>query len=179
MKTKELVLLGLFMAMGTALHLIIPPSLGSMKPDMLLTMMFLGITLFPRVGNVVLLGLASGILSALTTGFPAGQIPNIVDKFFTAFIFFGLLMAFRKIGAQLAKIVILTAVGTFVSGMIFLGTAFIFFELPDAFFALTVGIVLPAVAVNSILMFIIYPIASKLTQRLQFQTTSTQVIAKK
>ncbi len=49
MKTKELVIMALFAAIGAALHSIIPPFLGGMKPDMMLIMMFMGILLFPRV----------------------------------------------------------------------------------------------------------------------------------
>lgn len=46
MKTKELVIMALFAAIGAALHSIIPPFLGGMKPDMMLIMMFMGILLF-------------------------------------------------------------------------------------------------------------------------------------
>lgn len=41
MKTKELVIMALFAAIGAALHSIIPPFLGGMKPDMMLIMMFM------------------------------------------------------------------------------------------------------------------------------------------
>ena len=37
MKTKELVIMALFAAIGAALHSIIPPFLGGMKPDMMVT----------------------------------------------------------------------------------------------------------------------------------------------
>jgi hypothetical protein len=41
MKTKSLVLMSLLTAVGAALYLIIPPIAGGMKPDFMLTMMFI------------------------------------------------------------------------------------------------------------------------------------------
>ena len=52
MKTKELVAMALFVAIGAALHAVIPPFFYGMKPDMMLIMMFMGILLFPRLQNV-------------------------------------------------------------------------------------------------------------------------------
>lgn len=172
MKTKEIVLLALFIAMGAVLHLIIPGIGSGMKPDMLLIMMFLGILLFPKPGYIILVGIASGIISALTTQFPGGQLPNIIDKILTAFIFYGLYIVISKVSKSVLTVAILTAVGTFISGMIFLGSALIIVGLPGAFLALTTGIVLPTVALNAVAMVIIYPIAIKLTERLQIQNKS-------
>src|SRR6185437_9441753 len=89
MNTRVLVILSLLMGMGTVLHFVMPPIAG-IKPDMALPLMFLGIVLFPERKNVVLLAIGTGILTALTTGFPMGQIPNMIDKPITAFVFFGL-----------------------------------------------------------------------------------------
>ncbi len=47
MKTKELVIMALFAAIGAVLHSIMPLVLFGMKPDMMLVMMFMGILLFP------------------------------------------------------------------------------------------------------------------------------------
>ncbi|MCG3056487.1 hypothetical protein KZ287_30420, partial [Escherichia coli] len=47
MNTKTLVSLSLLVGIGAVLHAIMPPVLFGMKPDMMLTMMFLGILLFP------------------------------------------------------------------------------------------------------------------------------------
>ena len=65
MKTKSLVLMSLLTAVGAALYLIIPPITGGMKPDFMLTMMFIGILLFPEVRNVFLLGMTTGLISGL------------------------------------------------------------------------------------------------------------------
>ncbi|MED3563495.1 tryptophan transporter, partial [Bacillus xiapuensis] len=112
MNTKNLVALALLVGIGAVLHAVIPPIFLGMKPDMMLLMMFLGIILFPEFKNVLLLALVTGIISALTTGFPGGQIPNIIDKLVTAFVFFGLFAALKHFRNSIISAAVLTALGT-------------------------------------------------------------------
>lgn len=165
MKTKNLVVLALLVGMGAVLHVVIPGIGAGMKPDMMLVMMFLGIILFPDVKSVLVLAIATGVISALTTSFPLGQIPNMIDKPVTAFIFFGLFMALKKYRSNIVSAGILTAIGTIVSGTVFLGSALLLFELPAPFSVLFAGVVLPTVALNTIAMVILYPIAQSIVKR--------------
>jgi hypothetical protein len=165
MKTKNLVVLALLVGMGAVLHVVIPGIGAGMKPDMMLVMMFLGIILFPDVKSVLVLAIATGVISALTTSFPLGQIPNMIDKPVTAFIFFGLFVALKKYRSNIVSAGILTAIGTIVSGTVFLGSALLLFELPAPFSVLFAGVVLPAVALNTIAMVILYPIAQSIVKR--------------
>ncbi|SEN12089.1 Tryptophan transporter TrpP [Mesobacillus persicus] len=165
MNTKNLVALALLMGMGVVLHAAVPGFILGMKPDMMLTMMFLGIILFPDKKSVLLVGLVTGILSALTTGFPGGQIPNIIDKLLTAFIFYGLVLAFKKFHGSVINAAVLTAVGTIVSGTIFLTSAYFIVGLPGAFVGMFAGAVLPAVAFNTVFMAIILPVALNIVKR--------------
>lgn len=167
MKRFPLVFMGLLLAMGAVLHAVVPGFIFGMKPDMLLTMMFLGILLFPEKKNVAVIGLAAGVLSALTTTFPSGQIPNMIDKPITAFIFFGLLLFANKHRYSAVTAGVLTALGTVISGTIFLASASLFFSLPGGatFIALFSTVVLPAVALNTALMVIIYPVAQSMMKR--------------
>ncbi|RFU64399.1 tryptophan transporter [Peribacillus saganii] len=165
MNTKILVSLSLLIGIGAALHMFVPGFFMGMKPDMMLIMTFLGIILFPEKKNVLLLGLASGIISALTTSFPGGFLPNIIDKFFTAFIFFFLLMAIKKFRHSIISVGALTAIGTIISGIIFLGSAFYLVGLPGPFVALFAAVVLPAAAFNTVAMIIIYPIAGGIVKK--------------
>ncbi|MDW8515341.1 tryptophan transporter [Priestia flexa] len=166
MNTKTLVSLSLLVGIGAVLHAIMPPVLFGMKPDMMLTMMFLGILLFPGVKNVLLLGLTTGAISALTTGFPGGQVPNIIDKPITAFIIFGLLLLVRNVTTVKTPVAAaLTAVGTLVSGIIFLSAAALIVGLPGDLMALIVGVVLPATVVNTIVMVVVYPIVNSVLKR--------------
>jgi hypothetical protein len=171
MNTKNLVALALLMGMGVVLHAVVPPFVLGMKPDMMLTMMFLGIILFPEKKNVLLVGLVTGILSAMTTGFPGGQIPNIIDKLLTAFIFFGLLMIFKKYQGSVVNAAVLTAVGTLVSGTIFLTSAYLIVGLPGAFVGMFTLAVLPAIAFNAVFMVILFPVALTILRRTNLVAT--------
>ncbi len=164
MKTKNLVVLALFAGIGLVLNMIMPSFL-TIKPDMMLAMMFLGIILFPEFKSVMLLAIVTGILSALTTNFPGGQIPNIIDKLVTASIFFGLFLALNKYRNSIISVGVLTAVGTIVSGSVFLTAAYYITGLPSSFAALFAAGVLPAVAINTVVMVILYPIASSIFKR--------------
>ncbi|MCM3616984.1 tryptophan transporter [Sutcliffiella horikoshii] len=167
MNTKTLVSLALLVGIGAVLHAVVPGFILGMKPDLALTMMFLGIMLFPAKKNVLLIGMVTGLISALTTTFPGGQIPNIIDKPITAFLFFFLLLAVKRVNKPLVKAGLLTAIGTLISGAIFLLSALTIVGLPGggtfAFFMLTA--VFPAVALNVIVMVILYPIVTGIAKR--------------
>lgn len=165
MNTKTLVSLSLLVGIGAVLHALIPGIIFGMKPDLMLIMMFLGIFLLPGLKNAVLLGGVTGVISGLTTTFPGGLIPNIIDKFFSALIMFLLFSLVRKLGKPLAVSLALTFIGTLISGMIFLGSALIIVGLPGPFLALAAGVVLPATIINTIAMAFIYPIASGVFKR--------------
>ncbi|GAA4059234.1 tryptophan transporter [Amphibacillus indicireducens] len=170
MKTKDLVLLALFMGIGAVLHLISPPILFGMKPDIMLPMMFLGIMLFPKVNYVVVVSLATGVISALTTGAPGGQISNLVEKPITAFIFFALFLIIPKQVNQKIAVPILITIGTIVSGSVFLIMAlYVVGLMGGSFVAMFVGVVLPAVLFNVIFTIILYPIVQSIMRRSNFE----------
>jgi hypothetical protein len=165
LKTKNLVFMALLLGMGVVLHAIVPPFFLGMKPDMLLVMMFLGILLFPEKKHVLMLGLAAGLISAATTNFPGGQLPNIIDKTITAYVFFGLLLVMNKFRHSAVTAAILTAVGTLISGTVFLTAALYIVSLPAPFLALFLSVVLPATVVNTAAITIVYPISQTIMKR--------------
>lgn len=174
MNTKNLVALALLAGMGAVLHSVIPPILFGMKPDMMLTMMFLGIILFPEIKSVMLLAVVTGIISALTTGFPGGQIPNIIDKLVTASIFFGLFLALKKIRNSIFTVGALTIVGTIISGSVFLTAAKLITGFNGPILTLIGSVVLPAAAFNTVAMVILYPVAQSVAKRTKF-TSNTAI----
>ncbi|MFC3040680.1 tryptophan transporter [Virgibacillus xinjiangensis] len=176
MNTRILVILSLLVGIGTVLHAVVPPVLFGVKPDMLLSMMFLGIILFPKPKYVLILSIATGIISALTTSAPGGQIANIIDKPITAMVFLGMFLLVQKHFPNTVSAPVLTAVGTMISGSIFLSVAlFILGMMEGGFLALFLAVVLPAAAVNTILMVILYPIVQGIFKRSQ-PITATQNI---
>ncbi|WP_374721648.1 tryptophan transporter [Peribacillus tepidiphilus] len=165
MNTKTLVSLSLLVGIGAALHTVVPGIFLGMKPDMMLTMMFLGIILFPEKKSVLLLGIVTGLISALTTTFPGGFVPNIIDKFVTAFLFFVLLTFIKKFHHSIVSVSALTAIGTIISGIVFLGSAYLIVGLPGPFLSLFAAVVLPAAAVNTIAMVVVYPIVNGIMKK--------------
>jgi hypothetical protein len=165
MNTKNLVALSLLVGMGAVLHAVVPGFFLGMKPDMMLVMMFLGIILFPDKKSVFLVGAVTGLISGLTTTFPGGLVPNIIDKPVTAFIFFGILLALKKFNFSIYTAAVLTAIGTIVSGIVFLGSAYFIVGLPGPFTALFAAVVLPAAAFNTVFMAILYPVATNIFKR--------------
>ncbi|TQR19046.1 tryptophan transporter [Psychrobacillus vulpis] len=170
MNTKNLVLMALLIAVGAVLYIIIPGFNGGMKPDFMLTMMFIGILLFPEVKSVFLLGISTGIISGLFSTFPGGFVPNVIDKTVTAFVFLGLVLLLGKYAKKIPAAIVLTCVGTLVSGTIFLSSAIFVFDADALFKELFVLVVLPAIVINAVAFFVIYPIVGKLIKRSKFET---------
>ncbi|MFL6558582.1 MAG: tryptophan transporter [Bacillus sp. (in: firmicutes)] len=173
MNTKNIVVLALLAGIGVVLHTVMPAFL-TIKPDMMLAMMFLGIVLIPEIKSVMILAIVTGVLSALTTSFPMGQIPNIIDKPITALVFFGLFLALKKYQNSVVSVGVLTAVGTLISGTVFLGAAYFLVGLPGntPFVALFAAGVLPAAALNTVAMVILYPVAQSIVKRTKLTTPS-------
>lgn len=151
MKTKEYIITALMLAMGLILHGVMPPIVGGMKPDLLLIFLVLSIMLAPNVKNTMVAGVGAGLLSAFTTSFPGGQLPNIIDKIITAFAILFLIKLLLFIKSDIAKSVIIMAVATLVSGTVFLTSALMIVGLPAPFTALFTTVVLPAVLSNSVI----------------------------
>ncbi|MGM9968610.1 MULTISPECIES: tryptophan transporter [unclassified Rummeliibacillus] len=174
MNTKNLVLMALLVGVGAALYVVIPGFNGGMKPDFMLTMMFIGILLFPRVKEVFLLAVTTGIISGLFSTFPGGFVPNIIDKFVTAFIFYVIVVLLKKMAQKIVVSAILAGIGTIISGSVFLGSAIVVTGANIPFGALFLTVVLPAVAINIVAFVIIYPIIMNLVKRSKFTTALHQ-----
>lgn len=153
---KKAIINSLFIGIGLILHQIAPPLLLGMKPDLSLTMMFIIILINDDYRTTLLSGIVCGILTALTTTFPGGQIPNVIDKIVTAHLIYLMLLPLRNRVNNQIKTILVTSIGTIISGAIFLGSAAILAGLPGSFSALFLGIVLPATLVNTIVAPILY-----------------------
>src|SRR5699024_4770508 len=115
---------------------------------------------------VVLLSIVTGVVSALTTTVPGGQLANIIDKPITALIFLGLfLLVKNKVNGNISAPV-LTVIGTAISGSIFLLTALYIVGLMEVgFIAMFLTIGVPAAAVNTSVMVVIYPVVQGILTR--------------
>ena len=174
MNTKNLVLMALLVSVGAALYLIIPGFSGGMKPDFMLTMMFVGILLFPNIKSVFLLALTTGVISGLFSTFPGGFIPNIIDKSITAVVFLAFVLVLKKYITKMPVAIALCAGGTLLSGTVFLSAAIFVIGANIPFMLLFTTVVLPAIAMNAIAFAFIYPIIITLVKRSKLETAISQ-----
>ena len=160
--TKQLVTNSLLLAVGFLLHYV-TPAIGSMQIDFSLITLILIINLNQNSFSTCIAGgIATGIFSGLTTKFPMGMIPNIIDKIVTTVVVYLLIRLLDKTALHnKIKAVIINAVGTLVSGTVFLCSALLLVGLPAPFGVLFITVVIPAIAVNTIAGFIINTICIK------------------
>ena len=117
---KKLTVSSIFLSVGLLLHYVTPALFMGVKPDFLLVMMFLGILFMDDVKEAFVLSLFAGGLAAFTTSFPMGQLPNIIDKLISGIIAFYL---FKIMGKNSRKSNLIFAIGTLISGFVFLSLA--------------------------------------------------------
>ena len=168
MNTRILIILSLLVGIGAVLHAIVPPIFG-MTPDLLLAMMFLGILLFPKLQYVVLLSIVTAFIAALTTTFPGGEIASMVEKPLAGLIFFGLFLISKNLVNVRISGPILTAIGTVISGAIFLTIPLFILgvDIGIGFLLLLYTVVLPTTAINTIIMIVVYPVVQTILKRSQ------------
>ncbi len=158
MRTKDLAQAGLLVAIGFILHAVFPPMVMGMKPDFSLAMLFIILIIKRDLKLGFLVAMATGIFTALTTGFPGGQIANLVDKMVTFAIISTIIpFVLNHFGQRIAAGII-TAVGTLLSGAVFLGTAALIVGLPGPFAVLFSTVVIPAAVINTVTAVIIFSV---------------------
>ncbi|RYL94508.1 tryptophan transporter [Sporolactobacillus sp. THM19-2] len=170
MELKKLIIVGLFLAIGAVLHAIVPGFFFGMKPDLMLVLLFLALYFFADYKSFLAIGLAAGILGALTTSMPAGQIPSVIDKFTTTVAVF---FAYQLIASKMAgktkyfTCLAISFLGTALSGAIFLGSMILLMNAPLSFPTLYLALVLPTAAFNMVCVAILYPIIIRIARRSQ------------
>ena len=163
MKTKQLATNSLLLAVGFLLHYFTPAIGLPMQIDFSLITLILIINLNKNNFNVgIASGIATGIFSGMTTKFPAGLIPNIIDKILTTVAVYLLIKLLDKTALHnKIKAIVVNAVGTLISGTVFLVSALLLVGLPASFSVLFTTVVIPATIVNTIAVFIINTICIK------------------
>lgn len=156
MNTKKMIINAILLAIGALLHQITPALGLPMQPDFALAMLIIIVLMNEDYKTALIAGIITGIFTALTTKFPGGQLPNIVDKLVTVNLVYFILLPLRdKVKANI-KMAIVLLLGTLISGVTFLGSAAVMVGLPASFNALFVAVVLPATVINVIAGTILY-----------------------
>lgn len=154
MRTKDLMTSAILLTVGLILHLVIPPIFLGVKPDFLLAMMFFAIMIVRDIKTSLVIGIVAGLLSAATTGFPGGQIPNFVEKVIVSIAVYQMcrMMDFEL---SLFKVIMINIIGTLLSGGLFLLMALPLIGQLHLYFA-SLPVVLIAAGVNATMSAIIY-----------------------
>jgi thiamine transporter ThiT len=151
----------LLLAVGFILRNFIPIGIGSMKGDIMLGITFVCILINPTVKNTILTGLLAGIITAMTTAFPGGQVANLVDKILTAFLVLGMVKVFGNYNHKIIPIGVIGLIGTIFSGSVFLLTALALVGLPVGFNVLLATVVLPTAVINTPITILLYKLVLK------------------
>ena len=162
MKTKQLVTNAILLAVGFILHYF-TPAIGSMQIDFSLITLILVINLNKNsFGTCMAAGIATGIFSGITSKFPLGLVPNLIDKIMTTIAVYLLIRLLDKTTlSSKIKAIAVNAIGTLLSGTVFLVSALLLAGLPAPFSVLFTTVVVPAIIVNTIAGFIINTICIK------------------
>jgi len=165
-KYKKMVMNALLLAIGAILHQITPALGLPMQPDFALAMLFIIMIINDNDYKTSLIcAIITGVFTALTTKFPGGQLPNIIDKIVTVNVMFLVIIIINKIShltklnTKLEKnilVLLVFPIGTLVSGTTFLLSAKFIVGLPASFSLLFVTVVIPALVINTIGGFILY-----------------------
>ena len=163
--TQKMVINALLLAIGAILHQVTPALGLPMQPDFALSMLFVIMIINNNDYKTnIIAAIITGIFTALTTKFPGGQLPNIIDKLVTVNIMYLLLLFLNKT-LDLIKlnnlkenllVLITFPLGTLISGSTFLLSAKYISGLPADFSILFITVVIPALLINTIGGFIIY-----------------------
>lgn len=165
MSIKKIIINSLFLGIGAVLHQISPPLLFGMKPDFSLVMLFIIMILNEDYKTCLTAGIVAGILAAATTTFPGGQLANIVDKFITTNIMFLVLIPLRNAFNNQIKVILVSALGTVISGTAFLTVALVTVGLPAGFRVLFLSVVIPACLINTVSASVIFNALSAALKR--------------
>ena len=166
LNTKKMVMNALLLAIGAILHQITPALGLPMQPDFALAMLFIIMIINDNDYKTSLIcAIITGVFTALTTKFPGGQLPNIIDKIVTVNVMFLVIIIINKIShltklnTKLEKnilVLLVFPIGTLVSGTTFLLSAKFIVGWPASFSLLFVTVVIPALVINTIGGFILY-----------------------
>ncbi|WP_291708052.1 tryptophan transporter [Clostridium sp.] len=156
MNVKKMILNSILIAIGALLHQITPALGLPMQPDFAIAMLFIIILINKDYKTTLISSIIMGVITALTTKFPGGQLPNIIDKIVTGHVIYFMFKAMGNRVSNNIKMIFALSIGTLVSGLTFLSSASIIVGLPSDFFTLVILVVLPATLMNIFLGTILY-----------------------
>ncbi len=161
--TKKLTLQSILLALGLVLNLSVQLfSVSGMKVDFVVIMMAIAIIKSTSYKESLMIGFAYGLLTALTTTFPYGQVANLVDKIVVAQTIYFIKATFKIKLSDKVKLIAYGLFTTLLSGSIFLIIALSMANTLNIFTFLFVSVVIPSSIGNSIMIYILAKLLNQL-----------------
>lgn len=161
---QKLTFSGILLSVGFILHQVGPIGLGGVTFDFMLAILFVIMAINRDFKTVIIAGIVAGIITALTTKFPGGQIPNIVDKFVTVLAVYPLIKLGKYI-PDMIHMALVGFIGTLISGSIFLASVALLIGLPSSFKGLFLSVVLPTSIGNVFISVLLHKVTLSSLQK--------------
>jgi hypothetical protein len=161
-KTKDIILVGILLAAGAILRLFVPPFFG-ITPNFVIVMYCLVIMIIkPKAVEVLGISLVAALICQLTTKSAVPYI-NFLSEPAGAFVAFGIIsIVFRNKFFTTFKPAVVTFLGTFASGLVYITTLKLIFlyngSAGKAYTGLLLVVLFTAIANTIIAQLIYYPI---------------------
>lgn len=154
--TRKLSQMSILLALGLVLNLSVQMfSLQGMKVDFVVVMLCISILNAESIEEALMAGVAYGILTALTTTFPNGQLANIIDKLIVSILMYELKNMLKIDYTNKLLLIIFSVGATVLSGSIFLLVALYMSQTLNMFYVLFFSIVIPSAIGNSIMITVL------------------------
>ena len=153
---RKITQMSILLALGLVLNLSVQMfSLQGMKVDFVVVMLCISILNSESYEEVIMAGVAYGLLTALTTTFPNGQLANIIDKLVVSLVMYNVKNILKVNYNNKLLLIIFSLSATLLSGFIFLFTALYMSQTLNMFYILFFSIVIPSAIGNSIMITIL------------------------
>lgn len=144
---KRMILSALLIAAGFIFRQFIP-TIGTIKPDGLMAVAIVVLYINRDFKGALLTGIVTGIIAALTTAFPGGQIPIFIDKVISCMAIYLIIKALGNRAQNFVAVGAIGFIGTLISGAIFLVGVITLAGFEAPFIIPFTGIVIPAALFN-------------------------------
>ncbi|MGL5977949.1 MAG: tryptophan transporter [Erysipelotrichaceae bacterium] len=166
MHTKTMAINAILIAVGAILHYLTPTFGLAMQPDLLLLILIWLVVLNQKNYQTSLSSaLVCGLFAALSTKFPGGQLPNIIDKLVSMqLIYVCVRLTIKRRQDVLVHLRWITPLVTLFSGTIFLLFAALLVGLPAGFSPLWLSVVLPTAILNGVIGLVFLPVLFRISK---------------
>lgn len=150
MNLRKLIKATFLLAIGLVLHALIPSFLGYIKPDFLLALFFIALLDLDTYPEVIVVSVAAGLLSGMTSSIPGGLFANLVDKIITGPVVYSVFSMLKQRMKMDHIVLLLGFGGTMISGLIFIACIVVIGSLPIAQVPFLLGVVTITGVLNSV-----------------------------